>query len=220
MIPQTTVLNESQYPFLSDFRVFAVAEGTTVNEYKLAEDFIVFSETLKARVVVPAGFDFDGESIPLWLVGLAHPMGECRRGACVHDYLYRYSGYKNAAGHFVPVTRAQADAVYYELILAKGTPKWRATIRWALLRAVGFFAWQGNKGTHGAIPLALLSLIAASCTGADRQTVFQNAIKDELAAGEGYLLGGNAGALAMASRQELRNIQEWQKNKCLVVVPK
>jgi len=148
----TITVNEAEWPFLSDFRVWEKAEGTQVHAYELAEDFLVFSQVLKARITVPKGFPFDGESIPPEIAWLVKPMGESRRGACVHDYLYRYAGYKNSMGVFVPVTRAQADAVYKELVIAKGLPAWRAMVRWAVLRLVGGAAWNDNSATHHTQP--------------------------------------------------------------------
>jgi hypothetical protein len=96
-------------------------------------------------ITVPKDFIFDGESIPFWLQWLAPPFGDSKRGACVHDWLYRNAGYLDEHGTLCPVRRSQADAVYRELIEAKGLPRWRANIRWAALRLVGGFAWNANR---------------------------------------------------------------------------
>ena len=138
------ILNQSDGPFLTEFRVLNVAEGTQVNAYELEEDFRVYSSVLDAIVNVPKGFKFDGESIPAWLAWLVKPMGESRRGACVHDYLYSNRGYYTAYGTFIPVDRKTADAVYRELVIAKGLPKWRAAVRWGVLRLVGWKAWNAD----------------------------------------------------------------------------
>ena len=141
----STVLNEADGPFLSDFRVWEEAEGAEVHAYELAEPFIIRSTVLNNAVVtVPKGFKFDGESIPAWLAWLVKPMGESRRGACVHDYLYSNRGYYTAYGTFIPVDRKTADAVYRELVIAKGLPKWRAAVRWGVLRLVGWKAWNDD----------------------------------------------------------------------------
>lgn len=205
-------LNERGFPFLSDFRVLDVAEGTQVHAYELEQDFAVYSGVLNARITVPKGFTFDGESIPAGLAWLVRPMGESRRGACVHDYLYRFAGYKNLKGEFVSVTRSQADAVYRELIEANGLPAWRATVRWAVLRSVGWAAWGGNKATHGMLSLFVLSLLLSSC-GLPWQRLGANAAADALAAGEGYLVAGQAGAIAYGTRQEVKNLQAWTSAK-------
>jgi hypothetical protein len=130
--------------FLSEFKAADVSEGREVRTLELLEPFQVYSAVLDSIITVPAGFRFDGESIPLGLQWLVPPFGQSKRGACVHDYLYRQHGFRTITGVLVPVTRAEADAVYRELIVAKGLPKWRAQIRWFTLRAVGFIAWNNS----------------------------------------------------------------------------
>lgn len=144
--------------FLSDFRVLDVTEGRETSTLELLQPFQVYSAYLDAIITVPQGFRFDGESIPAALQWLVPPFGQSKRGACVHDYLYRTHGYETISGEIVPVTRAEADAVYRELITAKGLPKWRATMRWAVLRLVGWAAWNARK-----VPL-LAALLLSSCS--------------------------------------------------------
>lgn len=130
--------------FITEFQALDVAEGQQTNMLRLIAPFTVYSASLDAIITVPEGFTFDGESIPAWLHGLVPPFGQSKRGACVHDYLYRLHGYRTPEGEFHPVTRKQADAVYKELVLAKGLPSWRAAVRWGVLRAVGWAAWNAN----------------------------------------------------------------------------
>jgi hypothetical protein len=144
--------DESRY-FLSELVVRDVAEGRETTRLRLLEPFWVWSDVLNDQLVIPAGFECDGESIPRALHGLVPPFGMSKRAAVVHDYLYRNHGYLSHAGPFKPVTRQQADAVYQELCLAKGLPRWRATVRWATLRLVGWKAWA-----------ALLCLLLSACS--------------------------------------------------------
>lgn len=130
--------------FLTDLRSLDVAEGMEVNRFQLLDDFRVYSAVLGDILTVPAGFTFDGESIPSFVAWLAPPFGQSKRGACVHDYLYRHSGYYRHTGIFKPVTRKQADAVYHELVTLKGLPAWRATMRWSVLRLAGWYAWNNQ----------------------------------------------------------------------------
>lgn len=145
--------------FLSEFRVLDVTEGRETSTLELLEPFQVYSAVLDAIITVPAGFRFDGESIPVALQWLVPPFGQSKRGACVHDYLYRTRGFHTVAGEVVPVSRAEADAVYRELIAAKGLPRWRASMRWAVLRLVGWAAWNARK-----VPV-VAALLLASCAG-------------------------------------------------------
>ena len=75
-----------------------------INTWELVRD-------ADAIITVPAGFRFDGESIPTVLHWLVPPFGQSKRGACVHDYLYRYHGFHTIFGELVPVSRKEADAV-------------------------------------------------------------------------------------------------------------
>lgn len=134
--------------FISEFKALDKTEGFETHTLMLMEPFTVYSGYLDAVITVPDGFTFDGESIPLCLQWLAPPFGDSKRGACVHDWLYRNAGYIDERGFFRPVQRKQADAVYRELIEAKGLPRWRANIRWAALRVVGGFAWRENLQTE------------------------------------------------------------------------
>lgn len=134
--------------FLSEFKALDVTEGFDVHTLELETPFSVYSGVLDAIITVPSGFVFDGESIPLAFQWISPPFGDSKRGACVHDYLYRNAGYYDADGGYHPVSRAQADAVYHELIEAKGLPAWRAGVRWAVLRAVGWKAWNDNRKTR------------------------------------------------------------------------
>lgn len=148
--------------FLSEFRVLDVTEGRETSTLELLDPFQVYSAVLDAIITVPAGFRFDGESIPAALQWLVPPFGQSKRGACVHDYLYRTRGFHTVTGEVVPVSRKQADAVYRELITAKGLPKWRATMRWGVLRLVGWAAWNARKVPL--VALLLLLLLLSSCT--------------------------------------------------------
>jgi hypothetical protein len=130
--------------FITEFQALDVAEGQQTSLLKLIAPFSVYSAVLDAIITAPEGFTFDGESIPVWLHGLVPPFGQSKRGACIHDYLYRNHGYRTPGGDFHPVTRAQADAVYKELVQAKGLPGWRANVRWGVLRLVGWAAWRAS----------------------------------------------------------------------------
>lgn len=58
--------------------------------------------------------------------------------------------------------------------------------------------------------LLLLTLALAACN-ATTQRLAANAAADALAAGEGYLVAGKAGAIAYGMKQEAANVREWQR---------
>lgn len=128
--------------FLTEFRALDVAEGRETKRLQLVQAFRVYSAVLSDTITAPEGFTFDGESIPAIAQWIAPPFGQSKRGAAIHDYLYRHSGYYTLAGDFKRVTREQADQVYLELVLLKGLSPWRAALRYAVLRVVGWWAWN------------------------------------------------------------------------------
>lgn len=136
-------MNEAE--FLTDLKVLDVTEGKETCTLRLMSNFRVYSGVLDAIIDVPAGFECDSESIPLYLHWISPPFGYSKRAAIVHDYLYRNRGYVDANFKLHPVTRKQADAVYHELCSAKGLPVWRSNIRWAVLRLVGWKAWNDDS---------------------------------------------------------------------------
>lgn len=131
--------------FITDPAFTLTTEGRDTARLALASELVVYSAVLEAELHIPAGFEFDGESIPRWLHGIVPPYGYTRRGAAIHDYLYRFGGYHAPDSSLVSVTRAQADAVYREMIEARGFPAWRATVRWFALRCLGWIAWRQNR---------------------------------------------------------------------------
>lgn len=104
--------------------------------WELAEDWRV---TLPGfSYVIPNGFKTDGASVPrfLWRV-CGTPLGVPRLyAAIVHDWLY--------SGGLPGVSRADADAVYRDMLIAMGVSKAKAWIEWAALRCCGASHWQGG----------------------------------------------------------------------------
>lgn len=114
--------------------------------YYLNEDYKaswIDSENNLKKVKIPKGFHTDGSSewtaliflgfLPaglFWLTGIRAD-GPHRGAAVVHDYLYKYS----------LTSRKEADSVFWQLCRKGGMPKWRADLRWIVLRAVGWHAY-------------------------------------------------------------------------------
>ena len=86
---------------------------------------------------IPAGTTTDGASIPRWLWGICgHPLQLPRLyAALVHDWLYD--------GGDETATRADADDLYRDLLIALGAPRWKAYIEWVALRVFGGRRWCG-----------------------------------------------------------------------------
>lgn len=96
------------------------------------EVFIVESE-LVGVLEIPAGFIFDGNSLPraFWWASLPTDFLE---SGCVHDFLYRYSD-----------DRKLADQVYREFLEYQQAGKVRRNVRYVLLRLFGGAAFNKHK---------------------------------------------------------------------------
>ena len=131
--------------FLTNPRFFDITEGRETQRLELESDLFAYSAVLGSELVVRAPFIFE-ESIPRPLIGMAPAMGVTKRGACIHDALYRFGGYHEPEvgqpDTFIPVTREQADAVYREMLIAKGYTPFLARIRWLAVRLGGWRAWK------------------------------------------------------------------------------
>jgi hypothetical protein len=121
--------------FLTDPRFQDITEGNETQKLRLLDELRVFSAVLNTFIHIPAGFEFE-ESIPSFLFSLTRPVGESKRAACIHDWLYIHGSYTNPGGTF-PVTRLQADAIYHEFLRAKGVSPIRAYLRWLGVRLGG-----------------------------------------------------------------------------------
>lgn len=90
----------------------------------------------KPAVTVPWGFWSDGASVPRVFWRLVFPKGDEKaiRAAFVHDYIYR----TQPEGW----TKAEADRMFYDLLLEDGVPKWRAWIAYQGVKWFGHLAWQ------------------------------------------------------------------------------
>jgi hypothetical protein len=110
------------------------------------------------RLVVPAGFELDGTSIPrfLWTLTGITPDGLERAASTAHDYLYRYSGrvplgrhQEHVRGRWLtcdyPWTRQEADALFARILRECGVGKLRRRLMYHGVRLFGWRSWE--KGT-------------------------------------------------------------------------
>jgi len=102
------------------------------------------SDRLGTTIVVPSGFVTDLASVPrvalLWLVA----GGRAPRPSVPHDYAYQAHTVRMEDGTGRPVTRAEADAVFYEALRADpldGAGPVLAWCLWAAVRVGGGPVW-------------------------------------------------------------------------------
>jgi hypothetical protein len=85
---------------------------------------------------IPAGYTIDGASIPrlFWSI-IGSPFApELIAAALAHDWIYLVHILK----------RAEADEIFYQLLLQCGVSKWRARTMWAAVRSFGFGPWVNS----------------------------------------------------------------------------
>lgn len=91
---------------------------------------------------IPAGFRWDGASVPHWVRSIIDNDDCGVAGGLSHDFLYLYGG-RPPLGAIVPysrsVTRAEADRLFLDVMKQEGVP-WR--IRWPAYYAVKAFGWR------------------------------------------------------------------------------
>ena len=84
-----------------------------------------------AFIEVPAGFATDLATIPFPLTAISHRFGPYNRAVIIHDYIYAQLGH---VADGVRMTRKEADALMYNLMLQDGTPRWKAQMMWSAVR--------------------------------------------------------------------------------------
>jgi len=97
--------------------------------------------------VIPAGFQFDGASIPKFLRSFFSPVGVLLMGGLVHDYAYKYKTLlkKNKKDTMGELTQKRADEIFRDInIIVNGFYTMNRLAYWSL-RIGGFVAWNGHR---------------------------------------------------------------------------
>ena len=105
------------------------------------------------RYVIPAGFQFDGASIPKFLRTFFSPVGVLLMGGLVHDYMYKYTVCKpsNDKGAMLVVDQKKADQIFRDInIVVNGFYAMNYLAYWSL-RIGGFVAWNGHRKRNAKI---------------------------------------------------------------------
>ena len=104
--------------------------------------------------VIPAGFQFDGASIPKFLRTFFSPVGVLLIGGLVHDYAYKYKTLlkKNKKDTMGDITQKRADEIFRDInIIVNGFYSMNRLAYWSL-RLGGFVAWNGHRKRNSKIP--------------------------------------------------------------------
>ena len=103
--------------------------------------------------IIPAGFEFDGASIPKFLRTFFSPVGVLLIGGLVHDYMYKYTACKPAdpKGSLLLVDQKKADQIFRDInIEINGFYLMNYLAYWSL-RLGGFMAWNKHRKVNAKI---------------------------------------------------------------------
>lgn len=107
----------------------------------------------KEEYVIPAGFTFDGASIPKFLRSFFSPVGVLLMGGLVHDYGYKYATLlkKNKKETIGIKDQKWMDKTFRDInIYVNGFYTMNYLSYWAL-RIGGFVAWNGHRKRNAKI---------------------------------------------------------------------
>ena len=103
--------------------------------------------------VIPAGFQFDGASIPKFMRTFFSPVGVLLVGGLVHDYAYKYTTLlkKNKKETMGELDQKRADQIFRDINCnVNGFYTMNYLAYWSL-RAGGFVAWNGHRKRNAKI---------------------------------------------------------------------
>ena len=142
----------TDYPLMKPIRIATKGKGfftmikmwlLGVRHWEIAEDFKYVLNGNK--YVIPAGFKFDGASIPKFLRTFFSPVGVLLMGGLVHDYAYKYACLKRTNGGLHLVDQKKADEIFRDICIeVNGFYTMNYLAYWSL-RIGGFVAWNGHR---------------------------------------------------------------------------
>ena len=103
--------------------------------------------------VIPAGFQFDGASIPKFLRTFFSPVGVLLVGGLVHDYGYKYQTLlcKNKKDTMGIISQARADQIFRDININVNGFYVMNYLSYYSLRIGGFVAWNGHRKRNSKI---------------------------------------------------------------------
>ena len=103
--------------------------------------------------IIPAGFVFDGASIPKFLRTFFSPVGVLLIGGLVHDYAYKYKTLlkKNKKSTMGDLTQKQADEIFRDINIIVNGFYVMNYLSYYSLRLGGFLAWNGHRKRNAKI---------------------------------------------------------------------
>ena len=113
-------------------------------QWEVAEDFWFKLEG--ETYVIPAGFQFDGASVPKFLATFLSPVGVLLMGGLVHDYGYKYATLRRDDGTDIGYkNQAYMDKLFRDICIEVNGFKFLNYLAYWALRLFGWFAWNGHR---------------------------------------------------------------------------
>jgi hypothetical protein len=149
-----------EMPHLMPIRIPTAGKGfwgaiwmwiTGTRHWELAEDW--HYEIGGEEYVIPAGFKFDGASIPKFLHTWLSPTGVLLMGGLVHDYAYKYETLLRKYGKETMgvLTQKKADEIFRDINIEQNGFHFLNYLAYWALRIGGFMAWNGHRKVNAKI---------------------------------------------------------------------
>ena len=96
--------------------------------------------------VIPAGFQFDGASVPKFLAAWLSPVGVLLMAGLVHDYAYKYATLLKTDGTTMgTINQKRADQIFRDINISVNDFYLMNYLAYWSLRLGGFVAWNGHR---------------------------------------------------------------------------
>lgn len=143
-----------EYPHMKPLRIATKGKGfwsaiwlwlMTVRQWEVAKDF--HYELNGEKFVIPAGFQFDGASIPKFLATFLSPVGVLLIGGLIHDYGYKYETLllKDKKSTIGVKTQKWMDETFRDINIEINGFYFLNYLAYYALRLGGFVAWNGHR---------------------------------------------------------------------------
>ena len=125
---------------------------TSTRHWEVAKDWSY--EIDGEKYVIPAGFRFDGASIPKFLHTWLSPTGVLLMGGLVHDYAYKYATLLKADKKTTmgEIDQKKADQIFRDINIEQNGFHFLNNLAYWALRIGGFAAWNGHRKVNAKIP--------------------------------------------------------------------
>ena len=113
-------------------------------KWKIEQDFNYTLNDVEYKI--PAGFEFDGASVPKFLATFLSPVGVLLMGGLVHDYGYKFATLMKKDGSNIGYhDQKYMDGLFRDICIEVNGFRVLNYLAYWSLRLAGFVAWNGHK---------------------------------------------------------------------------